>query len=159
MPSPTEEPVANATPGLAPERKLADPTEMLLRQIHPSWIHDGRVASQAFRPTPKDEGLLSVSRGTLTSPESAFRLHTEVKRLPSVGVWGVSVAEAGLAKLVAYADPETGAVEDPAHAVVDFRPLGSNAAERASKILAAKARERGPLFEPPRAISPEQPKP
>ena len=36
---------------------------LLLRQIHPSFVQKGRVTSQAFRPTPKDEHLLSVDNG------------------------------------------------------------------------------------------------
>ena len=39
------------------------PDTLLLRQIHPGFIQGGRVTSQAFRPTPKDEFLLSVDNG------------------------------------------------------------------------------------------------
>jgi hypothetical protein len=35
-------------------------TTLLHRQINPSWVQQGRVTSQAFRPTPKDESKLSV---------------------------------------------------------------------------------------------------
>ena len=44
-------------------------TTLLLRQIHPSFVQDGRVTSQAFRPTPKDESLLSVYDGDQITPE------------------------------------------------------------------------------------------
>ena len=33
---------------------------LLLRQIHPAFIQQNTITSQAFRPTPKDEKLLSV---------------------------------------------------------------------------------------------------
>ena len=33
---------------------------LLYRQVHPNWTVDGGISWQAFRPTPKDEGLLSV---------------------------------------------------------------------------------------------------
>ena len=39
------------------------PDTLLLRQIHPSFMQYGRVTSLAFRPTPKDEGFLSVGDG------------------------------------------------------------------------------------------------
>ena len=45
---------------------------LLLRQIHPSFIQQGRVTSQAFRPTPKDEMKLSVYDGDQMTPEEAF---------------------------------------------------------------------------------------
>lgn len=41
------------------------PDTLLLHQIHPSFIQYGRVTSQAFRPTPKDEGFLSVDDGDI----------------------------------------------------------------------------------------------
>ena len=40
-------------------RRMNDDT-LLYHQVHPSWIVDGGISWQAFRPTPKDEGLLSV---------------------------------------------------------------------------------------------------
>jgi hypothetical protein len=39
------------------------PQTRLLRQIHPSFVQAGRVTSQAFRPTPKDDNHLSVVDG------------------------------------------------------------------------------------------------
>ena len=43
------------------------PDTLLLRQIHPSFIQYGRVTSRAFRPTAKDEFLLSVDDGDRVS--------------------------------------------------------------------------------------------
>lgn len=39
------------------------PESLLLRQVNPRWIREGRVTSQVFRPTPKDEKKLSVYDG------------------------------------------------------------------------------------------------
>ena len=36
---------------------------LLLRQVHPSFLQDGVVSSQVFRPTPKDECKLSAYDG------------------------------------------------------------------------------------------------
>jgi len=46
---------------------------LLLRQINPFWFQNGRETSQAFRPTPKDEKLLSVYGGDLISPPGKAR--------------------------------------------------------------------------------------
>lgn len=48
---------------------------LLHRQVHPSWIQEGRVTSQAFKPTPKDEGMLSVYDGDVSGPEESWRHH------------------------------------------------------------------------------------
>lgn len=39
---------------------LSDAGELLHRQVHPNWIRDGRITSQAFRPTKKDDNKLSI---------------------------------------------------------------------------------------------------
>ncbi len=75
------------------DKPLSDPDELLHRQVHPAFIRNGRVGSQAFKPTPKDEGKLSVSRGAIASAQQAFLLYTEELKLPSAGAWSVSVAE------------------------------------------------------------------
>jgi hypothetical protein len=53
---------------------------LLLRQIHPGFIQNGRVTSQAFRPTPKDKKKLSVYDGDKIDPEAAYRHYTEELR-------------------------------------------------------------------------------
>lgn len=124
-------------------QRLEDPEELLHRQVHPSFLQNGRVSSQAFRPTPKDEGELSVSRGSLTTAEEAYQLHTEEKKLKSVGVWSVTVGECSGIGLPSFPDPLEDAPPDRAHAVVSFKDLGSTAADKASSRLAAFARARG----------------
>lgn len=122
---------------------LSDPDEQLLRQVHPSWIQAGRPTSQLFRPTAKDEGLLSVSRGSKTTAAAAFELHTRVKGLQSVGVWGIHVAHCADAKLAVLEDPLTEPFADPAHAVIDFRGLGEKDVRAKSQLLKAVAE---PIF-------------
>jgi len=36
---------------------------LLLRQVHPNFLPDGELSSQAFYPFPKDNGRLSVYDG------------------------------------------------------------------------------------------------
>lgn len=74
---------------------LTDGDELLHRQVHPSFLQQGPVGSQAFRPTTKDQGQLSVSRGAMATAAEAFLLYTTELNLPSGGVWSVSVAECG----------------------------------------------------------------
>lgn len=126
-----------------PENRLQDPDELLHRQVHPTFLRDGRVSSQAFTPTPKDEGGLSVSRGARVTAEEAYRRHTEKKGLRSAGVWSVSVGECGQNELGAYDDPKP---EDDAHALVDFRGLSKGKVEQKAKVLAEMARRRGRMF-------------
>jgi hypothetical protein len=132
--------------------RLTDAEELLYRQVHPSWMRDGRVSSQAFTPTKKDQGQLSTARSAMTSPKGAFRLHTEGRGLPSAGTWAVSVAECEAFELRVFHAPTTcppEPVADPAHAIVDFSTLESNSRKDAMGAkLAQRARERGCLFAP-----------
>jgi hypothetical protein len=65
---------------------------LLLRQIHPVFIQNDRVTSQAFRPTPKDHGQLSVYDGDMISAEESWKHHTGLG-LESEGVLAVTVRE------------------------------------------------------------------
>jgi len=119
--------------------KLQNASEELLRQIHPSFIVAGRPSSQAFRPTKKDEGQLSVSMGSKTSPAQAFELHTGAKGLDSAGVWSLTVGDCDALGLSAYEDPVIEPVADPAHAVVDFAGMTDGQLRKCSQLLARAA--------------------
>ena len=124
-----------------------DETELLLRQVHPSFVRDGRVGSQAFRPTAKDKRLLSVARGSMTSAEEAFKLHTDCLRLASAGTWGVAVGECTALGLPTRSDPvEEEPCPDPAHAIVDFSELSNSKIEAQGARLARHANDRGRLY-------------
>jgi hypothetical protein len=124
---------------------LTDGDELLLRQIAPAFVVDGAITSAAFTPTRKDEGLLSVSRGSLVTPQQAWARHTRDKGLKSVGTWGVSVTES---ELPCHSDP-TDDPPDDAHALIDFRGLSRGAVERRAKQLREVATARGCLYAPP----------
>jgi len=112
---------------------------LLHRQVHPSWFQQGRITSQVFRPTPKDQSLLSVYDGDLISAENAWRHYTGTLGYVSVGVVAVTVAECGTHKLQVRPDPEP----FPEHAVVDFTNLPESAIKTKSKLLKAAADARG----------------
>jgi len=119
------------------------PDTLLHRQINPSWIQEGRVSSQAFLPTQKDEGLLSTYRGDLTAPEEAWRHFNFDLGRSSVGILGVQVSECSSIGLQARPDP----TEFPEHAVIDFNGYGTKENRRKASILRGNAEARGWLFE------------
>lgn len=112
---------------------------LLLRQVNPSWVQQGRVTSQAFRPTPKDEHKLSAYDGDLISAENSWVHYTTTLQLSSVGTLAVTVMECKQQELPAVPDPEP----FPEHAVIDFTGLGTNQVENKSKKLKAAAESRG----------------
>jgi len=125
---------------------LAEDDELLFRQVHPSFVRDGRVGSQAFRPTPKDQKMLSVARGSKTTPEAAYELHTRCKNFGSAGTWAVSVGECRALALPSREDPILeGPCPDPAHALVDFSALSNSKIEAQGVRLARHANDRDRL--------------
>jgi hypothetical protein len=133
-----------------PNPPLDDPSELLFRQVHPSWMRDGRPSSMAFVPSRKDDYELSVSLESLTTPEGAYRHHGEALELKTAGTWAVSVADVHEELLLAYPDPipaSDGGVPSPAHAIIDFVPVASNNQREAKGThLARKAVARGRLY-------------
>jgi hypothetical protein len=111
---------------------------LLHRQVHPAWVQQGRVTSQVFRPTPKDEKRLSVYDGDQISAENAWRHFTEALGRASVGVMAVSVKDCIDQSLQVFPDPDP----FPEHAVIDFSGLTENQIKRCAKYLKAAAESR-----------------
>jgi hypothetical protein len=129
--------------------RLTDADELLFRQVHPSWVREGRITRQAFQPTSKDELKLSVARSSVTDAKGAYEHHTLQLGLASMGSWAVSVGECRLQSLVVLEDPLTSpphAFPDPAHAVVDFAGLSRGQRELKGAILVRAAEARGRLY-------------
>lgn len=124
--------------------------ELLLRQVHPNFIREFRITSQAFLPTEKDDKKLSVNRSSMISAQEAFDLHTNQKKLHSAGVWGVSVGEAiSFDPLSIESDPIEAPVQDKSHSLINFSKLPSESRIKATaKQLTAKARDRDCLYKP-----------
>lgn len=116
---------------------------LLLRQIHPSFVQDGFVTSQAFRPTPKDESKLSVYDGDMIGPEDAWEHFTTQLGCRSIGTMALSVAECQQENLPALSDPEP----FPEHAIIDFSGLTEKICRTKSKQLQAKVVSRGWLYQ------------
>lgn len=117
-------------------------TTLLLRQVHPSFVQDGRPSSQAFRPTPKDEQKLSVYDGDQITPAHAWEHYSNKLGMQSCGVMAVTLAECSALELPVTPDPEP----FPEHALIDFSALGKSATEKKAKLLKAKAETRGWLY-------------
>ncbi|NMA21162.1 MAG: hypothetical protein GX927_11340 [Lentisphaerae bacterium] len=115
---------------------------LLLRQVHPIFVQDGRASTQVFRPTPKDEQKLSVYDGDQITAVKAFGHYTQILKLKSCGVMAVSVAECKTLNLPVMPDPEP----FPEHALIDFSDYGKNATEKKAKLLREKAVKRGWLY-------------
>ena len=118
---------------------------ILLRQVHPQFAPSGQLTSQAFVPTSKDDGLLSVDNGDLISAAVAHAYYTGVLGLESNGVWSVSKKEADGEMAPAISSPKP---NRPSHASLDFRGKSDKECRRIAKKLKVWALARGCLFAP-----------
>lgn len=128
--------------------ELQDSAELLFRQIHPSFVEMGEPSSAGFKPTPKDDGKLSVDRSSIFSPAQSYDLHTNAKGLQSVGTYGLTVSEFKEEAVPCHADPIPATnteVGNPAHAVGDFNAHSSGKQKTIAKRLKQKALARGQL--------------
>jgi hypothetical protein len=117
----------------------------LLRQIHPTWLKDGRVASLAFTPSKKDEGLLSVYDGDQLEPEPAWQHFTSVLNRASIGVLAVTGNECASLELEYRPDPD----QFTEHAVIDFTGLSNSKVKDKAQRLREFAVGRGWLYRAP----------
>ncbi len=114
-------------------------TTLLLRQVNPSWIQAGRITSQVFKPTPKDENRLSVYDGDQVTAEQSWRHFTGELRFLSVGVVAVTVGECQSQDLPAEPAPRL----FPAHVVIVFDGYSGTQIEKKARHLKRAAEERG----------------
>lgn len=119
------------------------PETLLLRQINPSFIQNGRVTSQAFRPTPKDDSQLSVYNGELITPEKSWRHFTLNPLCRSSGVMAVSKSQCDEQEIPVIDD----AITFPEHAYLDFSNMSKRDIERKAKVLTSKAQARDWLYQ------------
>jgi len=118
---------------------------VLFRQVHPDFMKDGKISSQAFFPFPKDKGKLSVYDGRLITPFQSFVHYTQKQGLNSIGVWGVSNTEVIETGMVHEPDPLP---DSPAHALIDFGNASDKEYRKMAKKLKILAETRGCLYTP-----------
>lgn len=129
---------------VAEANKLASSDELLMRQVHPNLMQEGRLWSGAFTPTKADSGLLSSDRDSLISPKDAYERYLKAKALTQAGgSWGVSINEFRAIDLVCYSDPLT---DNDAHVLVDFAAKGADKEKGLGKLAYVKATARGRLY-------------
>lgn len=116
---------------------------LLYRQIHPSFVQNGRPTSQAFRPTPKDKDKLSAYNGDKIQPKASWEHYTGELGLSSAGVMAITNGECTAQSLKVDAD----GLGYPAHCTIDFSGLTKGAVERAAKNLAHLAIKRGWIYQ------------
>ena len=118
---------------------------LLHRQIHPSWLrYDGDPNAQAFKPTRKDNGLLSCYDGDLITAEDSWKHYTGQLMLSSVGAVSVTVSECFEQELPVIPDPSP----FPEHVLMDFRGLTRREIEQRADALKKAATARGWTFGP-----------
>ena len=115
---------------------------MLLSQVHPGFVQAGRVTSQAFRPTPKDDLLLSVDNGDRIRADTAWTRFTSNPACSSAGVMAIAHAECEAQALPVIEDGEP----YPEHCSIDFSAYEKKEVERKAKLLSRQAQTRGWLF-------------
>ena len=115
------------------------PATLLFRQVNPSWIKNGRITSQVFKPTPKDAGCLSMYDGDQITAEASWRHYTIELKYQSVGVVAVTVCECKEHDLCVKHDPEP----FPEHVVIKFIGYSKSQIERKAKRLKEAAERRG----------------
>lgn len=128
--------------------------DLVYQQVHPSHAPDGVPSSQAFNPTPKDEGKLSVDDSRVVTAEDSWNHFTQNLGFQSAGTWAVSFEEIETAGgLVLLKDPvedlEKTSLDNPAHCLIDFNGLASKGEKKKrAQHLAIKAAARGSQFQP-----------
>lgn len=116
---------------------------LLLRQVHPSFVQAGRITSQVFRPTPKDENQLSVYDGDQIMAEAAWKHFISDPNCHSTGVMAVTQAQCMELELVVVAD----GVPFPEHASIDYSAFAKSEIEKKAKVLKGHAQARGWLYQ------------
>jgi hypothetical protein len=116
---------------------------ILLRQIHRSFVQAGRITSQAFRPTPKDENKLSVYDGDLITAEASWQHFTANPDCSSASVMAVTNGLCIALGLGVIADGQP----FPEHVSIDYSAFTKNEIEKKAKVLKGHAEARGWLYQ------------
>lgn len=123
---------------------LDDQSEVLMRHIRRAWYDNGVASSQNFEPMPKDRSHLSVERGSMIDPVSAFQRWTGWGR-DSVAVYGVGVGFYKENAAPCFHVPVVDAgQENPEHALVRY-PEGRS---QASKLARKAKKDAKSIFQP-----------
>lgn len=140
-------------PALFPmdDQIIVDTSEICQRVAHPDHVQDGHPSSLVFKLGSKDFGKLSTFLSSKLESREVFDRY-KVQTGAAGSVWGVSVAEANDLGFNVLDDgnpiDEPGGPLPFGHASIDMSAIGRSAADRASRRLRDKAKNRGTLYEP-----------
>jgi hypothetical protein len=122
---------------------------LLHRQINPSFVQGDSVSSQAFivtsqafKPTPKDNGRLSVYNSEKFTAQKAFEHFTE--NYQSRGTLSVTVEECHNESLGVNEDN----IPFDGHTSIDFHEFSGSAIDKKAKKLRNYAMARGWQYHP-----------
>jgi hypothetical protein len=127
---------------------------LLHRQVNPNFIQSNQISQQAFhpaaqipqptsqvfKPTPKDNGYLSVSDGNMIDAKESFEKFIQNPQCQSIGVLSVSHDECNQWKLSVFSDPLEG---QPEHVIIDFSEKTNNSIKKSATGLRDCAIKRG----------------
>lgn len=123
--------------------KIDNSDEVQFRQVNPNWIQDDIPTRQAFIPTTKDEGKLSLDRSATTTAQQAHENFTALG-LRSEAVFGITPGECD-----EQPDPinchESPLENNPHHSHADFTDLNKGQRKKKSSDLLRHALARGKL--------------
>jgi hypothetical protein len=123
----------------------------LFRQIHPSWVQEGDITSQAFTPTKKDRRRLSSYDGTMITAKDSYYHYTADLAQASVGVMAITPQECKDHGLLVSADP---LLNFDSHVVIVFPDeLTKSGTKNKAKYLKEIATRRGWQFKPDSEVS------
>ena len=101
------------------------------------------MQSSAFKPFPKDAGLLSTDNGDRITAAAAYLRYTTVRKLVSAGSMAVTPGECDAHTLPVRPDGDDNPDLDDEHVSIDFNGLNRKQIEAKSKSLRDAAVARG----------------
>lgn len=122
-------------PALVPgEQEITDLEEQCYRNVHPSFIVSGRITSQAFHCTPKDNGQLSTARGSIVSAKKHYEEYKVLHKTAGVcAVLRKDIYDNQLRWVDDSANLE--GATPTGHAYIDFRAYQDRAFRKKAKAL------------------------
>lgn len=126
------------------EHQLAEPDELLWRQVHPRYVRGTLVQAEGFVGPSPGTSEISVVRAALVTSSAAEAYHRDALGLKTAGTWAVTVGEVDdEARGRTVDDGGCDDVDTPGHAFVDLRDLTRNERRVARAVLARRATDRG----------------
>lgn len=123
--------------------KIDDQNELQFRQVNPSWMEEDGPSRQAFIPTRKDDGKLSLDRSASTTAKQAYD-DFRALGLNSDGVFGITPGdcEGEPNPIGCFASPLENNLH---HSHADFNGLTNSQKKAKSLELRRRAIARGKL--------------